>query len=152
MAASLWRIRPGSFPWIRWNPSRPYSCHKKNICSTKNKKKPTTAKIEGGEEYTIPLKKHNDVYISVDNARETMYTNQISAFPTRSRKGNRYVMILCEIENNFILDKAMKNRTAEEMIWAYQVLMKRIKTAGSKPKSMFLTMKFLRILSRQSCK
>ena len=75
----------------------------KNIRSTKNKNKPITVKLKGGEEYTIPLKKHNYIYASVKDAKKTMYTDQNGAFPTRSSKENIYVMILCAKDNNVIL-------------------------------------------------
>ena len=58
-------------------------------------------------------------------------------------------MILCEIENNVILSEAMKTITAGEMIGAYKVLIKRLKSAGIKSKIMFLTMNILRSLSTQ---
>ena len=122
---------------------------KKPIYSTKNKKKEITVKLEGGKEQTIPLKKNNDIYISVDDAQEKMYTDQTGAFPRRPRKGNIYIMILCEIENNVILSEAMKTITAGEMIRAYKVLIKRLKSAGIKSKIMFLTMNILRSLSTQ---
>ena len=108
---------------------------KQNIRSTKKKKKPTTVKLEGDREYTILLKNNNDIYVSVDDAQEKMYNDQTGAFLTRSRKGNIYVMILCEIDNNGILGEAMKKRTSAEMVRAYQVLMKRLKAAVIKPKN-----------------
>ena len=107
---------------------------KQGIRSTKQKKEPITIKVEGGEELTIPLKKHNDIYVRIEEQRETMYTDQTGAFPTRSRKGNRYIMIMCEMDSNVILSEAMKNRTAGEMVRAYQVLMKKLKAASIKPK------------------
>ena len=122
---------------------------KQNIPSTKKKNNSFTVKTEGGKEYTIPFKKYNDIYVSVDDAQETMYIHQTGTFPTRSIKGNRYVMILCEIDYNVILSEAMKNRTAGEMVRAYQVLMKQLKAVGIKPKIMFLTMNYLRSLIRQ---
>ena len=62
-----------------------------------------------------------------------MYTDQTGAFPTRSRKGNRYVMILCDIDSNIIISEPMKNRTSGEMIRAYRVLMLHLNAAGIKP-------------------
>ena len=66
---------------------------KEGIRSTKRKAPPLKVKLEGGEELTIPLKKHNDVYIKVKEAQKTMYTDQTGAFPVRSRKGNRYIIL-----------------------------------------------------------
>ncbi|KAL7544565.1 hypothetical protein ACHAWF_007943 [Thalassiosira exigua] len=63
-----------------------------------------------------------------------MYTDQTGAFPVQSRRGNRYVMILCKIDNNVIMSEPMKNRTSGTMVEAYRALMKRLKRAGIKPK------------------
>ncbi|KAL7551824.1 hypothetical protein ACHAWF_015016 [Thalassiosira exigua] len=107
---------------------------KQGIRSTKTKKEPTTVTLEDGTELTMPLRKHHDVYLRVEEARETMYTDQTGAFPVQSRRGNRYVMILCEMDNNVIMSAPMKNRTAGSMVEAYRALMKRLKRAGIKPK------------------
>ena len=79
------------------------------------------------------MKKERDVFVSVQDAKETMYTDQTGTFPTHSRKGNWYVMILCNIDSNIIISEPMKNRTSGEMIRAYRVLMLRLKSAGIKP-------------------
>ena len=76
---------------------------KQGIRSTKQKKKATTIITETGEEITIPLKKHHDIYVRIDEAKETIYTDQTGAFPVRSRSGNRYIMIRCEMDSNAIL-------------------------------------------------
>ena len=94
--------------------------------------------IKNGTELTLPLQKHNDVYITIDNAKETIYTNQTVAFPTRSRSGNRYIMVMCEMDSNSIMTEAMKDRTAGEIIKAYQKLVKRLKKAGIHPKKHIL--------------
>jgi len=65
---------------------------------------------------TIPLKKHHDIYVRVEDAKETIYTDQTGAFPVRSRGGNRYIMILCGMDSNAIMSEAMNDRTSGEMI------------------------------------
>jgi hypothetical protein len=45
-----------------------------------------------------------------------MYTNQTGKFPKKSSHGYQYIMVLIEIDSNAILVKAMKNRSAGEMI------------------------------------
>ncbi|KAL7518347.1 hypothetical protein ACHAWF_000186, partial [Thalassiosira exigua] len=111
---------------------------KQGIRSTKVKKEPETHMLQDGTELTLPLKKHSDTYISIEDAKETMYTDQTGAFPVQSRRGNRYVMILCEIDGNIIISEAMKNRTSGEIVRAYLVLMERLKAAGLKPKKHIL--------------
>ena len=39
-----------------------------------------------------------------------MYTDQTGAFPVTTKKGNKYIMIICEIDNNVIISEAMFNR------------------------------------------
>ena len=63
-----------------------------------------------------------------------MSTNQTGAFPVTSKKGNKYIMILCEIDNNVIMSKPMQNRSSGKTFWACQVLMQQLKAAGIKPK------------------
>ena len=82
---------------------------KQGIRSTKVKKPVDAFTLNDSTVITLPLKKLNDIFVSVHDAKETLYTDQTGAFPTRSRKGNQYVMILCEIDNNVIISKAMKN-------------------------------------------
>ena len=67
-----------------------------------------------------------------------MYSDQTGAFPVRSKKGNRYVMIACEIDDNIILSEPMHTKTAGELVAAYQRIMKRLKKAGIKPKKAHL--------------
>ena len=62
-----------------------------------------------------------------------MYTNQSGAFPITYKKGNKYIMILCEIDNDVIMSEAMRNRSSGEIVRAYQVLMQRLKAAGIMP-------------------
>ena len=90
--------------------------------------------MDNGETLTIPLKKHQDIYIAINNAKETMYTNQIGAFPITSKKGKKYIMILCEIDNNVILSETMRNRSSGEIVCTYLILMQRLKAAGIRPK------------------
>ena len=107
---------------------------KQNIISTREKKQPLTYQLDNGETLTIPLKKHQDIEISINDAKETMYTDQTGAFPVTSKKGNKYIMILCEIDNNFIMSESMRNISSREIVRTYLILMQRLKAAGIKPK------------------
>lgn len=87
------------------------------------------------EEDLKPLlsKKNRDVYIKmVDNwdMKNTIYSNKTGKFPVKSRAGNRYIMVMVEIDSNYILVKPMKNKTDDKMIATYQKLLKRIKRTG----------------------
>jgi len=73
------------------------------------------------------------VYVAINDAKETIYTDQTGAFPARSRSGNRYIMIMCEMDSNAIMSEAMKDRTAGEIIKAYQKLIRRLHKAKIYP-------------------
>ena len=68
---------------------------KQDIRSTREKKQPLTYQLDSGETLTILLKKHQDIYIEINDSKETMYTNQTGAFPITYKKVNKYIMILC---------------------------------------------------------
>ena len=107
---------------------------KQGIRSTKIKKEPTEIALQDNEILTIPLKKHHDVYVCIDEAKETIYSDQTGAFPVCSRSGSKYIMIMCEMDSNAILSEAMKDRTSGEMVKAYQKLLKKLRLAGMTPK------------------
>ena len=121
---------------------------KTNIRSKKEKKQLLTDQLDNGETLTIPLQKHQDIYIEINNAKETVCTNQTGAFPVTSKKGNKYITILIEIDNNIIMSEAMWNRSSGEIVRAYLVLMQRLKAAVIRPEKMRLTMNVQQSLSR----
>ena len=59
-----------------------------------------------------------------------MFSDQTGRFPTRSQHGNKYIMVMVEIDSNAILVEPMKSRKDEEMIRAYNALLLRLKQAG----------------------
>jgi hypothetical protein len=63
-----------------------------------------------------------------------MFSDQTGQFPTRSQRGNKYIMVMVEIDSNAILVEPMKSRKDEEMIRAYNTLLLRLKRAGIVPK------------------
>jgi hypothetical protein len=69
-----------------------------------------------------------------DKAQWLVYTDQTCKFPKKSSKGNHYIMVLIEIDINYILVEAMKNCSAGEMIRAYLVLMTHLCNASVTPK------------------
>ena len=92
-------------------------------------------KVEGEEAPTVkPHVKHSDIYVTVLDHKNTIYTDQPGPYPVLSRAGNRYQMVLCEIDSNAILVEAMRNRTEGEMIKTYQKLIDRLKACGIHPK------------------
>jgi hypothetical protein len=68
-------------------------------------------------------KKVRDVYIKVYVAQETTFSNQTGEFPTRSKSGNKYIMVKVEIDSNAILVKPLKSCKDAELIRGYKALL-----------------------------
>ena len=79
-------------------------------------------------------KKVQDVYTKVYGARSTIFSDQTGQFPTRSQRGNKYIMVMVEIDSNAILVEPLKSRKDPELTRAYRKLMMRLKQAGIVPK------------------
>jgi len=92
---------------------------RKNVHSTKAK----TAPLETCDTSQLHGKKVRDVYTKTYRVRETMFSDQTGRFPTRSQRGNKYIMVMVEIDSNAILVEPMKSRKDEEMIRAYNALL-----------------------------
>jgi hypothetical protein len=51
-----------------------------------------------------------------------IYTDQTGRFPVVSSKSNKYIMILCDYDSNAIMTQPIKDRTAPELLRAFQVM------------------------------
>jgi hypothetical protein len=67
-----------------------------------------------------------------------IYTDQTGRFPVVSSKGNKYIMKLFDYESNAILAQPIKDRTAPELLKAFQVVEQELVGRGLKPKLMKL--------------
>jgi hypothetical protein len=67
-----------------------------------------------------------------------IYTDQTGRFPGVSIKGNKYIMILYDYDSNAILAQPIKDRTAPELLRAFQVMEQECVAWGLKPKLMKL--------------
>jgi hypothetical protein len=53
-------------------------------------------------ETNVPaLLKMKDFYIKIHNATKTMHSNQTGCFPTTLSRGNKYIMVLVEVDGNY---------------------------------------------------
>jgi hypothetical protein len=81
-----------------------------------------------------PTTKEKTIFFKIcdlkNKAQCKMYTNQTGKFPRKSSRGHQYIMVLIEMDSNTILVAAMKNRSAGEMIHAYQELVDRLCSAS----------------------
>ncbi len=82
---------------------------RKNVRSTKAK----TAPLETCNTSQLHGKKVQDVYTKTYRVRKTMFSNQTGQFPTCSQQGNKYIMVMVEIDSNAILVEPMKSRKDE---------------------------------------
>jgi hypothetical protein len=103
---------------------------RKNVCSTKEKPAPletcNTSQLHG--------KKVSNAYTKMYKVQETMFSDQTVQFPTQLQQGNKYIMVMVEIDSNAILVKPMKSCKDVEMIQAYDTLLQWLKQAGIVPK------------------
>ena len=88
-------------------------------------------------------KKVKDIYVGMYDTRETTFSDQTGQFPTHSKRSNKYIMVLVEIDSNPILIEPMKSRKNAEMIRAYDVLVQRLLAANIHPQKHVLNNKIL---------
>lgn len=102
---------------------------RQGVRSTRQKDESTTQ-----EETNLtgpPPKKMQDVYIKIHNASETMHSDQTGRFPATSSRGNKYIMVLVEVDGNYIDAEPLKNKSEGAMIKAYLALWKRLTAKGT---------------------
>jgi hypothetical protein len=73
---------------------------------------------ENNQDYGI---KTQFVYAATINAGQ-IYTDQTGRLPVVSSKGNKYIMILYDYDSNAILAQPTKDRTASELLKAFQFM------------------------------
>ena len=77
--------------------------------------RPTEEKLAVSEKENsdthVPLRKNHDIYVQIDQVRDTIYTNQTGKFPITSSRGHKYIMVLCAIDGNVVLAEPMKNKS-----------------------------------------
>ncbi len=79
-------------------------------------------------------KKVQDIYISTYKVCKTTFSDQTGPFPTRSKSGNKYIMIMVEIDSSAILVKPMRSQKDAKMIRAYNALLLHLWQEGIVPK------------------
>ena len=74
------------------------------------------------------------VYTKVYDVRSTIFSNQMGKFPKQSTRGNKYIMLMVEIDSNTILVEPINSCNGAKLTQAYRALMLRLKRAGIIPK------------------
>jgi hypothetical protein len=77
------------------------------------------------------------VYAATIDAGQ-IYTDQTHRFPVVSSKGNKCIMIIYDYDSNAILATPIKDRTAPELLKAFQVMEQELVARGLEPKLMKL--------------
>ena len=90
---------------------------RQNLRSTKTKVK----QLKQTTSNEASLTKNPEAYVCIDDPRHhsTVYSDQTGRFPVRSNRGMHYIMILYETTSNYIFAEAMKDRTENSMITAF---------------------------------
>ena len=103
---------------------------RKNARSTKTKHVPLdvygTSKLKGN--------KVRNIYTNVYDVWETIFSGQMGRFPKRLLSGNKYIMVMVNIDSSGILVEPMKSRKDAEMIHVYQTLVQCLQHANITPK------------------
>lgn len=101
-------------------PDKTVQCHmkgiRKGICSVKEKKTAEVITTMDNEEINLHMSKHQDIYILIDTIKERMYMDQTGMFAVQSWKGNKYLIIRCDIKINVIISEPLKKRTTGKII------------------------------------
>ena len=77
--------------------------------------------------------KVRNVYAKVYDAKETTFSDQTGQFRTRSRRGNKYIMVMVEADSNVILFEPLKSRKDAELIHGYKSLLLQLQQARIVP-------------------
>ncbi len=96
-------------------------------------------------------KKVCNVYTQTYMVRKLMSSNQTGQFPNQSLCGNKYIMVMVEIDSNAILVDPMKNRKDAKMIQAYNTLLLQLKWASIVPKKHVIDNKVSENIKNQIC-
>ena len=76
----------------------------------------------------------SDIYIKVHDTTDMIYTDKMGRFPVVSSREHKYIMFLCEVDDNYTALKPMKSKSKSEIIMAYNAVINCLKKSGIKPK------------------
>ena len=88
-------------------------------------------------ELTRTLSKHK-LMIKVVNATWTIYTDQTGHFPVQSSRGHRLLMVMYDVDGNYIDVEPLRDHKDNSMIAAYQTLWSRITRDRNKKPTMHI--------------
>jgi hypothetical protein len=74
----------------------------------------------------------------VYDAKVTMYSDQTGMLPAVLSKGNKYVMVLHDVDSNWLWAEPMRNQTGGELILTRNWALTRMQQQGINPKHQIL--------------
>ena len=107
---------------------------RKNFSSAKPKRTP----LEVPNTATLQGRNVHDVYTRVYEVRNTVFSEQTGQFPTRLQRGNKYIMVMVDINRNAILVEPIKSRKDVDLTQAYQTIILRLRRAVIIPRKHIL--------------
>ena len=90
----------------------------KNIKYTKTQGKPR----KGDETMETLETRYNHVFANIVNPQQRISTNLTKRFPVTSNRGDKYLFLLYNYDNNSIMFCPMINRTGKDLIYVFQDL------------------------------
>lgn len=86
--------------------------------------------------------KQKDIMVNIfdtnDELAMKVFTYQTGRFPNSSSRGNKYIMILCEVDSGGILVEPLCGKSARETTKAFEILMDRLAKQGVHTKHLVL--------------
>ena len=82
--------------------------------------------------------KQRDLYITILEKKEVIYTDQTRKFPHTSSRGNKYIMVLYYMDGSHIMMEPMKSKEEAEMICVHVILIQCLKKTGVAPTKQIL--------------
>ena len=65
-----------------------------------------------------PHESKSDIYICIYKLKKTMYSNQTGCFPQVSSLGNKYIMVIHDVDSNSLWVEALRDNTGGKLILA----------------------------------
>ena len=93
---------------------------RKNTRSTKSRPIADQIPLSDPNISQLRGKMAQDVYTNFYDAQEMVFSDQTGRFPTQSRGGHNYIMVMVEIDSNAILVEPLKSRKDAELTRAYK--------------------------------
>ncbi len=108
------------------------TCTVNNRVYTPPKKKPLNA---FPDTLTIPPhESKRDIFICIYELKKKMYSDQTGCFPQVSSLGNKYIMVIHNVDSNSSWAEALKDNTGGELFLARAQALEQMQKAGIVPK------------------